>query len=76
MLRSPPAFTFSKGSPDLAKNMNGKANYVNRAPVVSIPIAACLYFTMYSIMVKIDFVSLVQAGKRGKPMQKTKTALK
>jgi ACR3 family arsenite transporter len=42
--------------------------YVNGAPVVSIPIAICLFFMMYPIMVKIDFASVVKAGKRGKPV--------
>jgi ACR3 family arsenite transporter len=38
------------------------------APVVSIPIAICLFFMMYPIMVKIDFTSVVKAGKNGKPV--------
>jgi ACR3 family arsenite transporter len=41
---------------------------VNGAPVVSIPIAICLFFMMYPIMVKIDFASVVKAGKSGKPV--------
>jgi ACR3 family arsenite transporter len=41
---------------------------VNGAPVVSIPIAVCLFFMMYPIMVKIDFGSVVKAGKNGKPI--------
>jgi ACR3 family arsenite transporter len=41
---------------------------VNVAPVVSIPIAICLFFMMYPIMVKIDFASVVKAGKSGKPV--------
>ena len=32
--------------------------YVNGAPVVSIPIAICLFFMMYPIMVKIDFAGV------------------
>jgi ACR3 family arsenite transporter len=35
---------------------------------VSIPIAICLFFMMYPIMVKIDFASVVKAGKSGKPV--------
>ena len=41
---------------------------VNGAPVVSIPIAICLFFMMYPIMVKIDFGSVIKAGKSGKPV--------
>jgi ACR3 family arsenite transporter len=36
--------------------------------VVSIPIAVCLFFMMYPIMVKIDFASVIRAGKSGKPV--------
>jgi len=36
--------------------------------VVSIPIAICLFFMMYPIMVKIDFASVIRAGKSGKPV--------
>jgi arsenite transporter len=35
--------------------------------VVSIPIAICLFFMMYPIMVKIDFASVIKAGRSGKP---------
>jgi ACR3 family arsenite transporter len=35
---------------------------------VSIPIAACLFFMMYPIMVKIDFSEVVSAGKTPKPV--------
>jgi ACR3 family arsenite transporter len=41
---------------------------VNGAPVVSIPIAICLFFMMYPIMVKIDFGEVIKAGKSGKPV--------
>ncbi|MFO7871448.1 MAG: ACR3 family arsenite efflux transporter [Kiritimatiellia bacterium] len=57
-----------KLAPGLAKALDGMAIYVNKAPVVSIPIAICLFFMMYPIMVKIDFASVVQAGKSGKPV--------
>ncbi|HEN20497.1 MAG TPA: ACR3 family arsenite efflux transporter, partial [Desulfobacteraceae bacterium] len=35
---------------------------------VSIPIAICLFFMMYPIMVKIDFGEVIKAGKSGKPV--------
>jgi len=35
---------------------------------VSIPIAICLFFMMYPIMVKIDFAEVVKAGKAPKPV--------
>jgi len=35
---------------------------------VSIPIAVCLFFMMYPIMVKIDFHEVVKAGKTPKPV--------
>ncbi|MFP4501819.1 MAG: ACR3 family arsenite efflux transporter [Candidatus Hydrogenedentota bacterium] len=57
-----------KVAPGLAQTLDGMAIYVNRAPVVSIPIAVCLFFMMYPIMVKIDFGSVVRAGKSGKPV--------
>jgi len=44
-----------KFAPGIAKTLDGMAIYVNDAPVVSIPIALCLFFMMYPIMVKIDF---------------------
>jgi ACR3 family arsenite transporter len=57
-----------KVAPDLAKWLDGMSIYVNGAPVVSIPIAVCLFFMMYPIMVKIDFAEVVRAGKSGKPV--------
>ncbi|MCK5065078.1 MAG: ACR3 family arsenite efflux transporter [Candidatus Fermentibacteraceae bacterium] len=57
-----------KIAPDLAKALDGMAVRVNGAPVVSIPIAICLFFMMYPIMVKIDFASIIKAGKSGKPV--------
>ncbi|PIQ89677.1 MAG: arsenical-resistance protein [Candidatus Omnitrophica bacterium CG11_big_fil_rev_8_21_14_0_20_42_13] len=38
---------------------------------VSIPIAACLFFMMYPIMVKIDFGEVIKAGKTPKPVALT-----
>src|SRR3989338_10397610 len=35
---------------------------------VSIPIAICLFFMMYPIMVKIDFNEVIKAGKTPKPV--------
>ncbi len=57
-----------KIAPDLAKTLDKMSINVNGAPVVSIPIAICLFFMMYPIMVKIDFASVVKAGKSGKPV--------
>ena len=57
-----------KVAPNLAKALDGMAIQVNGAPVVSIPIAICLFFMMYPIMVKIDFAGVVKAGKSGKPV--------
>jgi ACR3 family arsenite transporter len=57
-----------KVAPGLAKTLDGMAIMVNGAPVVSIPIAVCLFFMMYPIMVKIDFAEVVKAGKSGKPV--------
>ena len=52
-----------KFAPDVAYALDGMAIVVNGAPVVSIPIALCLFFMMYPIMVKIDFHEVVKAGK-------------
>ena len=38
---------------------------------VSIPIAVCLFFMMYPIMVKIDFAEVIKAGKTPKPVALT-----
>jgi len=57
-----------KVAPGFAKALDGMAIYVNKAPVVSIPIAVCLFFMMYPIMVKIDFAEVVKAGKNGRPV--------
>ncbi len=57
-----------KVAPGLARTLDGMAIHVNNAPVVSIPIAICLFFMMYPIMVKIDFARVVAAGKSGKPV--------
>jgi len=57
-----------KGAPGFAKALDGMAVYVGDAPVVSIPIAVCLFFMMYPIMVKIDFAEVLKAGKSVKPV--------
>ncbi len=54
--------------PDMAKFLDGMTIDVGGAPVVSIPIAVCLFFMMYPIMVKIDFASVLRAGKSPKPV--------
>jgi ACR3 family arsenite transporter len=60
-----------KIAPGFARALDGMAIMVNGAPVVSIPIAICLFFMMYPIMVKIDFGEVVKAGKSGKPVYLT-----
>ena len=57
-----------KVAPGVAKYLDSLAIYVGEAPVVSIPIAICLFFMMYPIMVKIDFAEVIKAGKSGKPV--------
>jgi len=57
-----------KVAPGVAQYLDGLSIYVNDAPVVSVPIAICLFFMMYPIMVKIDFASVIKAGKSGKPV--------
>jgi len=44
-----------KLAPGVATFLDGLAIYVGKAPVVSIPIAVCLFFMMYPIMVKMPF---------------------
>jgi len=57
-----------KFAPGFAKSLDAMAIYVDSAPVVSIPIAICLFLMMYPIMVKIDFGEVIQAGKSIKPV--------
>jgi len=57
-----------KIAPNASKFLDGMAIYVNGAPVVSIPIAICLFFMMYPIMVKIDFAEVIKAGRSPKPV--------
>ena len=58
-------------APEFAETLDGMSINVNDAPVVSIPIAVCLFFMMYPIMVKIDFSEVVKAGKSIKPVSLT-----
>ena len=57
-----------KFAPGFAQSLDAMSINVKGAPVISIPIAICLFFMMYPIMVKIDFGSVVKAGKSGKPV--------
>jgi ACR3 family arsenite transporter len=57
-----------KVAPGLARTLDGMALYLDGAPVVSIPIAVCLFLMMYPIMVKIDFASVVRAGRSARPV--------
>ncbi len=57
-----------KSAPGVAAYLDGLSIQVNGAPVVSIPIAICLFFMMYPIMVKIDFAEVVKAGRSVKPV--------
>ncbi|MHC5061328.1 MAG: ACR3 family arsenite efflux transporter [Planctomycetota bacterium] len=57
-----------KLAPQVAAHLDGMAIYIGQAPVVSIPIAVCLFFMMYPIMVKIDFAEVLKAGKSIKPV--------
>jgi len=58
-------------APGVAEFLDGLAIYVDEAPVVSVPIAVCLFFMMYPIMVKIDFAEVVKAGRNVKPVSLT-----
>jgi ACR3 family arsenite transporter len=55
-------------APGVAQWLDAQALYVGSAPVVSIPIAVCLFMMMYPIMVKIDFGEVLRAGKNVKPV--------
>lgn len=60
-----------KAAPGLAETLDAMAITVDGAPVISIPIAICLFFMMYPIMVKIDFAEVLQAGRAYKPVALT-----
>ena len=55
-----------KLAPEVAVNLDAFTVYQ-----VSIPIAICLFFMMYPIMVKIDFAEVVKAAKTPKPVTLT-----
>lgn len=55
-------------APGAATFLDGLAVYSRGAPVISIPIAVCLFFMMFPIMVKIDFSEVIKAGKNIKPV--------
>ena len=57
-----------KAAPGVARFLDGLAIKVGDAPVVSIPIAVCLFSMMYPIMVKIDFAEVLKAGKSVRPV--------
>ncbi|MDX2426297.1 MAG: ACR3 family arsenite efflux transporter [Cycloclasticus sp.] len=52
-----------KAAPDVATTLNDFSIYQ-----VSIPIAVCLFFMMYPIMVKIDFSQVIKSAKTPKPV--------
>jgi len=52
--------------PDIAVTLDKFSIYQ-----VSIPIAICLFFMMYPIMVKIDFKEVIKAGKTPRPVMLT-----
>ena len=58
-------------APGVATRLDGLALRVDDAPVVSIPIALCLFFMMYPIMVKIDFSEVLRSGRNVKPVALT-----
>jgi len=55
-------------APGFAGFLDGLSIHAGGAPVVSVPIALCLFFMMYPIMVKIDFAKVVKAGKSARPV--------
>jgi ACR3 family arsenite transporter len=57
-----------KLAPGVAESLDALTLDVGGAPVVSVPIALCLFFMMFPIMVKIDFAEVVRAGKSLRPV--------
>ena len=57
-----------KIAPNIATSLDNMALRVDGAPIISIPIAICLFFMMYPIMVKIDFGDVLRAGKNARPV--------
>lgn len=60
-----------KVAPGLARSLDGMTIDIGGAPVVSVPIAVCLFLMMYPIMVKIDFGRVVAAGRGGRALALT-----
>lgn len=60
-----------QAAPGVARSLDAMAIRIDGAPVVSVPIAVCLFFMMYPIMVKIDFGEVVRAGRAVKPVSLT-----
>ncbi len=60
-----------KAAPGTARFLDSLSLVVGGAPVISIPIAVCLFFMMYPIMVKIDFAEVMRAGRTPKPVALT-----
>ena len=52
-----------KAAPEIATTLNDFSFHQ-----VSIPIALCLFFMMYPIMVKIDFSQVIKSAKTPKPV--------
>jgi ACR3 family arsenite transporter len=57
-----------KLAPNITASLDGLSIMSGDAPVISIPIAVCLFFMMYPIMVKIDFGEVLKAGRNVKPV--------
>jgi len=60
-----------RAAPGPARSLDAMTLDVGGAPVVSIPIAICLFFMMYPIMVKIDFAEVLAAGRSVRPVALT-----
>jgi ACR3 family arsenite transporter len=60
-----------KAAPQIATTLNGWTLDIGGAPVVSLPIAVCLFFMMFPIMVKIDFLEVLRASRNIKPVSLT-----
>ena len=54
--------------PGFANVLNSWAIRVDDVPLVSIPIAVCLFLMIFPIMVKIDFDQVVKSGKAYRPV--------
>ncbi len=57
-----------KLAPGVSTYLDGLAIKVDGSPVISVPIAICLFLMMYPIMVKIDFAEVLKAGRNIKPV--------